>query len=256
MRTALFGSLILSIRKRKRSKKRKNHLLSTKFRMPPKERKLGCNFSFSFFSLIYVSTNELTDFSTKALESSLQKLSVEPTASTRPAATTAKPASKNKLRSFSSSSPPPLVDSWEEEAALSLSSGSSSRASSPNPAHPQPPLTPTSPLSKFPLAPPSTPITGTHHDDWTGSSTHVARSSQGVGGTGYHQQAPPQARPEKQTAVAGRMIAGALGVRAPPKSEEGTRYERVLREKAGREREGKKRQDEERERAKKAVWDS
>lgn len=225
--------------------------------MPPKERKRGCNyFSFSFLSLIYIRTNGPTKFSNIALESSLQKLSVDPTASTRPVATTAKPTSKNKLRSFSSSSPPPLVDSWEEEAALSLSSGSPSRASSPNPAYPQPPLTPTSPLSTLPLAPPPTPITGTHHDAWTGSSTHVARSAQGVGGAGYHQQATPQARPEKQTAVAGRMIAGALGVRAPPKSEEGKRYERALREKAGRERDGKKREDEERERAKKAVWDS
>lgn len=52
------------------------------------------------------------------------------------------------------------------------------------------------------------------------------------------------------------MIAGALGVRAPPKSEEGKRYEQVLREKAGREKEEKKREEEERERAKKAVWDS
>lgn len=52
------------------------------------------------------------------------------------------------------------------------------------------------------------------------------------------------------------MIAGALGVRVPPKSEDGKRYERVLREKVGREREGKKREEEEKERAKKAVWDS
>lgn len=222
--------------------------------MPPKERKRGCKF-FSSFSLIFVRTYKLTTFSDIALESSLEKLSIDPGASTRRAATTAKPASK-KNHHPSSSSPLPLVDSWEEDAALSSASGSSSRASSPNPAHSQPPLTPTSPISTLPLAPPPTPITGSHPHYWTSSGTQAARSSLGAGGLGYYQQATPQARPEKQTAVAGRMIAGALGVRIPPKSEDGKRYERVLREKVGREREGRKREEEERERAKKAVWDS
>lgn len=77
-----------------------------------------------------------------------------------------------------------------------------------------------------------------------------------MSGARYNRQASSQARPEKQTAVAGRMIAGALGVRAPPKSEEGKRYERALREKAGREKEEKKSEEQERERAKMAVWDS
>lgn len=220
--------------------------------MPPKERKQHC-IHFSFSSPFHVRTNGLRNLPNIALESSLQKLSV------RPAATAAERAFKNKPRSSSSSSIPPLADSWEEEAALSSSSDSSSRASSPNPAHPQPPLTPTSPLSAFPLAPPPTPITGTHHHDWTSSSTHAVGSSSGADGAGYNQQTPlpaRQARPEKQTAVAGRMIAGALGMRAPPKSEEGKQYERALRQKAGREREEKKREEEERDRAKKAVWDS
>lgn len=67
-------------------------------------------------------------------------------------------------------------------------------------------------------------------------------------------------RPEKQIAVAGRMIAGALGVKAPPKSAEARAYENVVREKEkkrlAREREGKRIEAEEAERAKREVWDS
>lgn len=70
----------------------------------------------------------------------------------------------------------------------------------------------------------------------------------------------PSHRPEKQIAVAGRLIAGALGVKAPPKSEEAKAYERVVREKEkkrlAREREGKRMEAEEAERAKRDVWDS
>ncbi|MCJ1468051.1 hypothetical protein MMC07_006677 [Pseudocyphellaria aurata] len=170
----------------------------------------------------------------------------------------ARVASRPKSRSFSSSSPPLLADSWEEEAAaLSSSSGSSSRAHSPDSARPHRPRTPTSPLATLPLAPPPTPTTNTHPYHWTSSSIQAARSTSGAGSAGYSQQTPPsQVRPEKQTAVAGRMIAGALGVRAPLKSEESKRYERVLREKVGKERKEKKREEEERERAKQAVWDS
>jgi hypothetical protein len=65
-------------------------------------------------------------------------------------------------------------------------------------------------------------------------------------------------RPEKTDAVAKRMIAGALGVRAPKKTEEQKEYERAVREKERRrkEREGeeRRREEEERERARKSVW--
>lgn len=66
-------------------------------------------------------------------------------------------------------------------------------------------------------------------------------------------------RPEKTNAVASRLIAGALGVRAPPKTEEQKAYEKAVREKEvkrrEREKEDAKRAEEERERAKKAIWD-
>ena len=59
--------------------------------------------------------------------------------------------------------------------------------------------------------------------------------------------------------MAGRLIAGALGVRSPAKSEEAKEYERVVKEKEQRkrteEREVAKREEEEKEAARKSVWD-
>ena len=66
-------------------------------------------------------------------------------------------------------------------------------------------------------------------------------------------------RPEKTDAVAKRMIAGALGVRAPKKTEEQRAYEKAVKEKEIKrknlEKENKKKEQEESERAKAAVWD-
>lgn len=71
---------------------------------------------------------------------------------------------------------------------------------------------------------------------------------------------PPSRRPEKQTAVAGRMIAGALGVRAPKKTEEQRAYDRAVKEqeikRRNREKEEAARAREEEEKAKAAVWDA
>ena len=66
-------------------------------------------------------------------------------------------------------------------------------------------------------------------------------------------------RPEKTTASAARMIAGALGVRAPKRTEEQRQYDKAVREKEmkrkEREKEEKKREEAEREKAKAAMWD-
>ena len=66
-------------------------------------------------------------------------------------------------------------------------------------------------------------------------------------------------RPEKTDAVAKRMIAGALGVKAPKKTEEQRAYDRAVKEKEikrrNAEKEEKVRQMEEAEKAKAAVWD-
>jgi hypothetical protein len=66
-------------------------------------------------------------------------------------------------------------------------------------------------------------------------------------------------RPEKTDAVAKRMIAGALGVKAPKKTEEQKAYDRAIKEneikRRNQEREAAARAKEEAERAKAAVWD-
>jgi hypothetical protein len=69
----------------------------------------------------------------------------------------------------------------------------------------------------------------------------------------------PARRPEKQTAVAGRLIAGALGIRAPKRTEEQRAYDRAIKEqeirRRNREKEEEAKRKEEDERAKAAVWD-
>ncbi|KAI1840079.1 hypothetical protein JX265_013007 [Neoarthrinium moseri] len=66
-------------------------------------------------------------------------------------------------------------------------------------------------------------------------------------------------RPEKTDAVARRMIASALGVKAPRLTEEQKAYERAMRDKERKRREEEKEQErrkaEEAERAKIAMWE-
>lgn len=134
-----------------------------------------------------------------------------------------------------------IVESWEEEADSPPPSAASS-----------PPHTPTSPI---PSAPPPTPIAAAYpwRMDWGRTQTLATRN-------GYTSPPPPPtSRPEKQTGVAGRLIAGALGVKAPPKSEDGKAYERAVRENEKRRlakaREKRRREEEEAERAKRQIWE-
>lgn len=66
-------------------------------------------------------------------------------------------------------------------------------------------------------------------------------------------------RPEKTDAVARRMIASALGVKAPKQTDEQKAYDRALREQERKrrdaERMAERRRKEEAERAKAAIWD-
>lgn len=66
-------------------------------------------------------------------------------------------------------------------------------------------------------------------------------------------------RGEKTDAVAKRLIAGALGIRAPKKTEEQKGYEKAVRgrevKRREEERESVKRQEEERNKGRAAVWD-
>ena len=66
-------------------------------------------------------------------------------------------------------------------------------------------------------------------------------------------------RPEKSSATAGRIIAGALGVKGPSMTEDQRRYEKAMREKERkrieREREEERRSEKEKEEARRSVWD-
>ncbi|KAF2688185.1 hypothetical protein K458DRAFT_428928 [Lentithecium fluviatile CBS 122367] len=169
----------------------------------------------------------------------------------------------------------PIADSWDEEALSgsstetdepaqpsqkagaqngstlkgrerdSLSPISISRVSTADPPNPPPP-TPASPtLFEFPDNVPYAPAVGA-----VGSGPTA-----GVRGSG----AGTEKRPEKTTAVAGRLIAGALGVRAPKRTEEEREYDRVVREKERRRRDEERareaREREEAEERKRRVWE-
>ncbi|MCJ1479586.1 hypothetical protein MMC13_008272 [Lambiella insularis] len=114
----------------------------------------------------------------------------------------------------------------------------------------------------FPSAPPPTPITPTSNAARGGWAQFENPYSPGIGRSSDGDLSPMRGnfRPEKTTAVAGRMIAGALGVRAPKKSEEQRQYEKVVKEKEVRrrekEREGKRREEDEAVKAKAAIWDA
>lgn len=70
---------------------------------------------------------------------------------------------------------------------------------------------------------------------------------------------PPVKRPEKTTAVAGRLIAAGLGVRPPRRTDEERAYDKATREKARRqrdeEREREKVEKEQAEARKRSVWE-
>lgn len=66
-------------------------------------------------------------------------------------------------------------------------------------------------------------------------------------------------RPDKTNAAAGRMIAGALGMKPLKKTEEGKAYEKAVRDKERKRRERAKEEQERAERegeeARRAVWE-
>lgn len=160
-----------------------------------------------------------------------------------------KPAHKPKSK--------PVADSWDEE--LSGSDTETEEAAHPDGASPHDSLDPISTVTSAdlpPHPPPPTPASPTPFDfpDSTPYGSR-ARGDSGVGRTG----GGLDKRPEKTTAVAGRLIAGALGVRAPRRTEEEREYDRAMREKERKKRDAEKervrREAEEAEARKKAIWD-
>lgn len=164
---------------------------------------------------------------------------------------------------------PKVAESWDDES-LSSSSPSPSEDEGNNDSgiEEKDNTTKLSDVQKdVPRAPPPTPIgrippsggMRAFADDDDGgdylaptSARAVAgqRSSTGVGAD--------EKRPEKSTAVASRLIAAGLGVRAPRRTEEQREYDRAIREqerkKKEKEQEEERRKVQEREKAKAAMW--
>ncbi|USP76075.1 hypothetical protein yc1106_03349 [Curvularia clavata] len=168
----------------------------------------------------------------------------------------------------------PVADSWDDDDALSSSGSdtetedvkkSSAKKTTKEQASNSPhdslqPLSTTTSRDTPPNPPPPTPASPTGFEYPYDSPSNVAygdgaRSSDSSRSRG----GGPDKRPEKTTAVAGRMIAGALGVRAPRRTEEEREYDRVMREKERKrraeEKEREKREIEEKEARKRAVWE-
>ncbi|KAL6881244.1 hypothetical protein J3F83DRAFT_721572 [Trichoderma novae-zelandiae] len=156
----------------------------------------------------------------------------------------------------------PVADSWEDEdvsdgeeadreeeqdddAELASSSTPSSLTS---PAVPPP--TPASPLAlDSPLANQSQSRSQSQSQGQSPPATSASGSGSGT----------PARRPEKTDAVARRMIAAGLGLKAPKQTEEQRAYQRSVREQEKKRRDAQRaeeeRQREAAERAKAAVWD-
>ncbi|KAJ5181647.1 hypothetical protein N7449_011794 [Penicillium cf. viridicatum] len=139
----------------------------------------------------------------------------------------------------------PVADSWEDEADLSAPEGEEAQS------HDEDASSVLSPTisAEGPLGPPPTPISPQTSNPWTARATSPA-SARGA----------PARRPEKQTAVAERLIAGALGIRAPKRTEQQRAYDRSIKEqeirRRNREREEKAKAKEEEEKMKASIWNS
>ena len=170
----------------------------------------------------------ISNFLSAELESSLNKLSLKP----QPSKVSA--AAFKKKRS--------VADSWEDE---DVSSGEDTD----RPVSPQQ-------SANYPAAPPPTPISPS--TSFQSRDTFISPYGYGTDGVSDPRSERSRARPEKTDAVAKRMIAGALGVKAPKKTDEQRSYDRAIKEKEmkrrNQEKETAARGKEEVERAKAAVW--
>jgi hypothetical protein len=163
------------------------------------------------------------------LESSIGKLSLSP---------------QNNKKTSTPKKRQPIADSWEDD---DLSSGDETDR----------PISHQSSVD-YPSAPPPTPINGAGYSPF--------EEPWGPGGASYDdnslsprsERTGSNTRPEKTDAVVKRLIAGALGVRAPKKTEQQRAYERAVKEKEMKRRNGEKeariRAEEEAKRAKAAAW--
>lgn len=176
--------------------------------------------------------------SSRRITSGLSELSLKPT----------KPTAKKGAKTGTAKAAAPVADSWEDDSGSDIesASGPDRGAENANAGTQAPPPTPISPnyntgSRSFPPVTGAVPsyLPGFEEEDAAGSETTK--------------------RPEKTDAVARRMIAGALGMRAPKQTEEQRAYDKAMREQERKrreeEREAERRRQTEAQKAKQAVWD-
>ncbi|KAK4238396.1 coiled-coil domain-containing protein R3HCC1L [Achaetomium macrosporum] len=182
----------------------------------------------------------------KDITSNLTKLSLKTTE-----LETAKPTSRAKPQKKGS----PVADSWEDEADdddEQAADAEETPTATPRQAGTSaPPPTPMSPVAsnKRPFSPSALSGPGFSIPPFDGPGDSLGESTT----TG------PTKRPEKTDAVARRMIASALGMRAPKLTEEQKAYDRAVREKERKrleqEKEEKRKREEEIAKARQAIWE-
>jgi len=168
------------------------------------------------------------------VDTSLSKLSISPES----------PPKKNKAASNY------VADSWE---TASISSDEEAACGNDDCGTAMPPRDAAEP-------PPPTPATPSFHAHSTpyGNPMQLASGSLGspaMSPTAGRTAELPEKRPEKTTATAARMIAGALGVKAPKKGDGMRKYEAAIKDKERRRVESEKERREEAERKKREMWE-
>jgi hypothetical protein len=144
-----------------------------------------------------------------------------------------------------------VADSWEEEEASSEPQPSNTTNTTTKQASDTAPVPKSSyipPHLKYRSAAPSPPSRSVTPPSRSTTPSSTAPSS-----------TTSERRPEKTNAVAHRLIAGALGVKVPRRTEEQRAYDKAMREqekrKRDQEREAKKKAEEDAAKAKAAIWD-
>ncbi|KAF5965158.1 ubiquitin smt3 [Fusarium coicis] len=162
------------------------------------------------------------------VSSSLKSLSID--TKDEPPVLSKKSAAKKKPKKV-------VADSWEDSDSDSEAEPEAeSESNKPTP-------------TATPAPPPPTPMSPAGGLPWESLSVSP----------GHRAGADPDKRPEKTDAVARRMIAAGLGLKAPKQTEEQRAYQRSVREQEKKRREQEKEEEKKRqadaEKAKAAIWD-
>jgi hypothetical protein len=147
---------------------------------------------------------------------------------------------------------PKVADSWEEEEEASTNPSLTNTTF-------KQPLDTAAPVPKSNYIPPHLKYRSAAPSPPSRSITPPSRSTTPASSTTPSSTTSSERRPEKTNAVAHRLIAGALGVKVPRRTEEQRAYDKAMREqekkKRDQEREAKKKAEEDAAKAKAAIWD-